>query len=58
MWRKVYSDNPEALKELEDREEYCLDLTFMHALLGLGYEIGADRELMVSLSYLFSVLWV
>lgn len=49
VWRKVYADNPVALKELEEREEYCLDLTFMHALLGLGYEIGSDRELMVSL---------
>ena len=47
VWRQVYKGNEVALKELEEREEYCLDLTFMHALLGLGYEIGGDRELMV-----------
>ena len=49
VWRAKFKGNEVALKELEEREEYCLDLTFMHALLGLGYEIGSDRELMVSL---------
>lgn len=46
-WAKAYKGNEAALKELGEREEYCLDLTFMHALLGLGYEIGSDRELIV-----------
>ena len=46
-WAKAYKGNPAALKELGEREEYCLDLTFMHALLGLGYEIGSERELIV-----------
>jgi guanosine-diphosphatase len=32
------------LKELEDRPEYCLDLTFMHGLLRLGYEFGSERS--------------
>lgn len=35
------------MEELEDRPEYCLDLTFMNALLGLGYELGPKRKLMV-----------
>jgi len=35
------------MEELADRPEYCLDLTFMHGLLGLGYEIEADRNLLV-----------
>ena len=37
----------EARAELADRPEYCLDLTFMHALLGLGYELQPERELLV-----------
>jgi len=37
-----------ALDELRDRPEYCLDLTFMNALLGLGYELREDRELLVA----------
>lgn len=32
------------MKELEGRPEWCLDLTFMHALLRLGYEFSGDRE--------------
>ena len=32
------------MKELEVRPEWCLDLTFMHALLRLGYEFSGDRE--------------
>ena len=30
--------------ELKDRPEWCLDMTFMHALLRLGYEFGEERE--------------
>ncbi|GAA93896.1 uncharacterized protein L969DRAFT_70134 [Mixia osmundae IAM 14324] len=37
----------EAMAELEDRPEYCLDLTFMYSLLGFGYELAEDRELQV-----------
>lgn len=47
VWRKRWSKGSDALAELEDRPEYCLDLTFMHALLGLGYELQPERELLV-----------
>ena len=33
------------MAELEDRPEYCLDLTFMYSLLSLGYELAEDRTL-------------
>ncbi|KAG2093750.1 uncharacterized protein F5147DRAFT_840430 [Suillus discolor] len=33
-----------AKRELEGRPGWCLDLTFQHALLVLGYEFGDDRE--------------
>lgn len=46
-WKKRWGNNAEAMAELEDRPEYCLDLTFMNALLGLGYELGPQRELVV-----------
>jgi len=32
------------MQELEGRPEWCLDLTFMHALLQLGYEFQDHRE--------------
>ena len=35
------------MEELEDHLEYCLDLTFMHALLRLGYEFGDSREVTI-----------
>lgn len=37
----------EILDELRGRPEYCLDLTFMHALLRLGYEFGGQRGVRV-----------
>ncbi|KAL5524736.1 GDA1 [Sanghuangporus sanghuang] len=40
-------DDPSLLEELEGRPEYCLDLTFMHALLRLGYEFPAERGVRV-----------
>lgn len=49
-WRKRWGNKtrfPEAMEELTGRPEYCLDLTFMVGLLGLGYEIKDDRELLV-----------
>ncbi|BEI81726.1 hypothetical protein CcaverHIS002_0208860 [Cutaneotrichosporon cavernicola] len=46
-WKKRWGDNKEAMDELEDRPEYCLDLTFMVGLLGLGYEIHDERTLLV-----------
>jgi len=42
-WEKRWSDNAHAMEELVDRPEYCLDLTFMYALLRLGYEFDDAR---------------
>lgn len=36
VWKKRWGKDSKAMEELEGRPEYCLDLTFMHALLGLG----------------------
>jgi guanosine-diphosphatase len=47
-WTKRFAGNQGALDELKDRPEYCLDLTFMNALLALGYELKEDRELLVA----------
>lgn len=38
-----WGDSREVMEELRDRPEYCLDLSFMYALLRLGYEFGGDR---------------
>ncbi|KAI0315612.1 nucleoside phosphatase family-domain-containing protein [Amylostereum chailletii] len=43
-WERRWAGDKAALDELEDRPEYCLDLTFMHGLLRLGYEFGGERE--------------
>ena len=43
-WEKYWGNDPDLMDELEDRPEWCLDLTFMHALLRLGYELAADRQ--------------
>ena len=37
-----------AIAELEDRPETCLDLSFMHGLLSLGYELGGEREVSIA----------
>lgn len=37
-----------AIEELEDRPETCLDLSFMHGLLSLGYELEQSREISVA----------
>ncbi|PPQ96116.1 hypothetical protein CVT26_004750 [Gymnopilus dilepis] len=39
-----WSSSPSLMEELKGRPEWCLDLTFMHALLRLGYEFGDERE--------------
>lgn len=44
-WER-FKNNSEAMAELEDRPEYCLDLTFMYSLLSLGYELSEERELL------------
>ncbi|KAF8882906.1 nucleoside phosphatase family-domain-containing protein [Gymnopilus junonius] len=43
----LWSSSKDLLKELEDRPEWCLDLTFMHALLRLGYEFEDKKEVMI-----------
>ncbi|KAI0344475.1 hypothetical protein BDW22DRAFT_1354520 [Trametopsis cervina] len=43
-WQKEWGKDKDLMAELEDRPEWCLDMTFMHALLRLGYEFGSDRE--------------
>lgn len=43
-WER-FQGNREALDELDGRPEYCLDLTFMHSLLTLGYELDESREI-------------
>ncbi|KAI8978738.1 nucleoside phosphatase family-domain-containing protein [Trametes punicea] len=43
-WRARWGSDPVLMEELEGRPEYCLDLTFMHALLRLGYELNGERE--------------
>ena len=43
-WAKQWGADKDLMDELEGRPEWCLDLTFMHALLRLGYEFNADRE--------------
>ncbi|KAK5080155.1 Guanosine-diphosphatase [Exophiala xenobiotica] len=37
-----------AIKELEDRPEWCLDLNFMLALLHTGYELPIEREVKIA----------
>jgi len=43
-WSKRWGRNVDAMAELEGRPEWCLDLTFIHSLLRLGYEFADDRE--------------
>jgi guanosine-diphosphatase len=45
-WETRFGNNPTAMAELQDRPEYCLDLVFMNALLGLGYELHSERKLL------------
>ena len=40
----VFQSVPKAIEELEGREQYCLDLNFMTALLHTGYDMPIDRE--------------
>lgn len=44
----VFSTVPDALAELNDRPEHCLDLNFMMALLHTGYEMPIDREVKIA----------
>jgi guanosine-diphosphatase len=44
----VFHSIPDAMEELRDRPEYCLDLSFMLALLHTGYEMPLDREVKIA----------
>ncbi|KAF5373088.1 hypothetical protein D9758_001567 [Tetrapyrgos nigripes] len=46
-WTKRWGTNPSLIAELEDRPEWCLDLTFMHGLLRLGYEFEDMRDVVI-----------
>ena len=44
----VFGATEGALAELRDRPEYCLDLSFMVALLHTGYDMGLQREVKIA----------
>lgn len=44
----VFSTVPDALDELRDRPEHCLDLNFMLALLHSGYDMPIEREVRIA----------
>ncbi|KZT09167.1 uncharacterized protein LAESUDRAFT_674953 [Laetiporus sulphureus 93-53] len=46
-WETHWGGNADLMEELEGRPEWCLDLTFMHALLRLGYELGGERDVQI-----------
>ncbi|KFZ13332.1 hypothetical protein V502_06661 [Pseudogymnoascus sp. VKM F-4520 (FW-2644)] len=43
----AFASIPDAVKELKERPEWCLDLNFMLALLHTGYEMPIDREVKI-----------
>ncbi|KAF9474275.1 nucleoside phosphatase GDA1/CD39 [Pholiota conissans] len=48
QWLKTpWGKDAKLMAELEDRPEWCLDLTFMHALLQLGYEFPDTRKVKI-----------
>lgn len=44
----MFTTVPGAIEELEGRPEWCLDLSFMLALLHTGYEMPIDREVKIA----------
>ena len=42
---KSPSFSAETVAELQQRPDYCLDLTYMHTLLRLGYELDDSRKI-------------
>jgi guanosine-diphosphatase len=46
-WTRLWGSDAAIMDELEGRPEWCLDLTFMHALLRLGYEFADQREVTI-----------
>ncbi|KAG5336925.1 hypothetical protein C0989_011511 [Termitomyces sp. Mn162] len=48
-WSSLHSRiPPSTLEDLNSRPEYCLDLTFMYALLRRGYEFDDAREVRIA----------
>ncbi len=47
-WRAAWGGVAGALAELRGRPEYCLDLSYMLALLRTGYELPLERELRIA----------
>lgn len=43
-WLKRWGADAALMQELESRPEWCLDLTFQHGLLRLGYEFEDTQE--------------
>jgi guanosine-diphosphatase len=50
VWKRRWGHDKAAMAELEDRPEYCLDLTFMHGLLGLGESLVDQVQYVPSFS--------
>lgn len=46
-WKKHWGQNKALMAELAGRPEWCLDMTFMHGLLRLGYELEPSREVTI-----------
>ncbi|KAI1503573.1 guanosine-diphosphatase [Biscogniauxia marginata] len=44
----AFTTVPQAIDELRERGEYCLDLNFMIGLLHTGYEMPIDREVRIA----------
>lgn len=42
-WKEQWGSDEVLMDDLVGRPEWCLDMTFMHALLRLGYEFKDDR---------------
>lgn len=47
-WQSAFGSVTGAVKDLEERPEWCLDLNFMLALLHTGYELPIDREVKIA----------
>lgn len=45
--KQTWATDSELMDELTGRPEWCLDLTFMHGLLQLGYEFPDTREVKI-----------
>ena len=53
-----WGESETVMEELRGRPEYCLDLSFMYALLRLGYEFGEERGVRIGkkVRFFFSFL--